>query len=81
MRSHWARFSDLPALIEQVYLRTDNGDDLRALICQIVAAGYDNEYGMAFKGEIREIMVRNGEFATDVLDTALGLRREWSDME
>lgn len=80
VQTHWVRFADFPALIEQVYLRTDESDPLRALICRIVAASYDNEYEMAFKAEIRELMARNGEFATDVLDTALRLRSEWADM-
>lgn len=79
VRTHWARFDDFPALIEQVYWRTDESDPLRALISQIVAADYGNEYNMSFKAKIRELMARNGELATDVLDTALWLRREWAD--
>lgn len=79
LRSYWARIAYLPDLIEHVYLRTDDGDALRALLCQIVAARYDSEYYMDFKAKIREVMVRNGEFAADVLDTALRLRCEWAD--
>lgn len=81
LRSHWARFADLPLLIEQIYLRTDRGDPLRALICRIVAADYDIEYEMTFKAEIRELMTRNGEFATEVLETGLRMKSEWADIE
>lgn len=63
LRAHWARFAELPTLIEQVYSRTDKGDPLRALICQIVAAAYDSDFYMASKAEIRELMSKNGEFA------------------
>lgn len=79
LRAHWARFEHFPALIQQVYLRTENGDHLRALICQIVAADYDERRETDFKAELRELMGSNGEFATDVLDTALQMRSEWKD--
>jgi hypothetical protein len=78
-QAHWARFADLPGLIEQVYSWTDEGDPLRALICQIVAAGYDSKFEMDFRTEIRELMVKNGEFSAEVLDATLRLRRGWTD--
>lgn len=81
LRSHWSRFAELPLLIEQIYMQTDRNDPLRTLICRIVAADYDIEYEMAFKTEIRELMTRNGEFATEVLETGLRMKKEWADME
>ncbi|KAK7727947.1 BTB/POZ domain-containing protein 19 [Diaporthe eres] len=81
LRAHWDRFAHLDSLIEVVYLRTNHDDPLRALICRIVAAGYDGKYGMVLKDRVRRFMLRNGEFATDVLDTVLRLKREWADME
>lgn len=79
LRAHWARFADLPALIEQVFSRTDGSDPLRGLICQIVGAVYDSEFDMAFKAEIRELMTKNGEFAAELLDATLRLRSGWTD--
>lgn len=79
LRAHWARFADLPALIELVYARTDESDPLRALICQLAAAGYDSKFDMASKAEIRELMTKNGEFAAEVLDATLRLRSGWTD--
>lgn len=81
LRAHWNRFVYLNSLIEEVYLRTNHDDPLRALICRIVAAGYDGRYGMGFKYRVRRLMLKNGEFATDVLDTVLQLKSEWGDME
>ncbi|KAJ0115567.1 hypothetical protein J7T55_010390 [Diaporthe amygdali] len=81
LRSHWARFADLPTLIEQVYLRTDSSEPLRALISQMVAAEYGTGYSVASEDGIRALMARNGEFARDVLDTTLRLRRRWADSE
>lgn len=81
LRSHWARFSDLPTLIEQVYLRTDSSDHLRSLICQIVAAEYQRGQRVDFKVKVRELMIRNGEFAADVLDAVLRLGADWADMD
>lgn len=80
LRCYWARLSDLPGLIQQIYVRTDNGDPLRSLICQIVAAEYGNGRRMDFKVKVREAMAGNGEFATDVLDAVLRLGEEWADM-
>lgn len=67
-RSHWSRFTHLTALIEDVYLRTDESDHLRPFICQIVASVYRNIHEKDFKAKIRELMKRNGEFAADVVD-------------
>jgi hypothetical protein len=78
-QAHWSRFEDLPKLIEQVYLETEESDPLRAFICQIVAAGYDSEFEMDFKVEIRELMAKNGEFAAEVLDATIRLKRVWTD--
>lgn len=80
LRSHYAGFGDLPSLIEEVYLRTDSSDHLRALICQTVAAEYNKEDEVILKAEMREVMARNGEVATDVLDAVLRLRSEEEDM-
>lgn len=77
VRAHWSRFKDFPALIERVYVRTEKGDHLRTLICQIVAAGYGEGRETDFKAKVREVMVGNGEFATDVLDMVLRMRSEW----
>lgn len=79
LRAHWARFADLPALIELVYAKTDESDPLRALICQVAAARYDSKFDMASKANIRELMTKNGEFAAEVLDATLRLRDGWTD--
>lgn len=80
-RSHWSRFTHLTALIDDVYLRTDESDTLRALICRILASMYDSEYGKDSKAKIRELMTRNGEFAADMVDLVFRLQSEWADME
>lgn len=80
-RSHWSRFTDLTALIEDVYLRTDESDHLRPFICQIVASMYGSIFDKDFKAKIREFMKRNGEFAADIADMLVRLKSEWADME
>ncbi|KAG6355926.1 hypothetical protein INS49_015310 [Diaporthe citri] len=81
LRAHWDRFVHLDSLIEEVYLRTRHDDPLRALTCHIVAAEYDRGQKLDFKVKVREVVARNGEFATDVLDAVLRLQSEWVDME
>lgn len=81
LRTHWDRFAHLDLLIEEVCLRTNHDDPLRALVCQIVAAEYDIGQRLDFKVKIREVMARNGGFATDVLDMVLRLKNEWADIE
>lgn len=93
LRAHWGRFADFPALVDLVYSRTDESDPLRALICQVVAVGYEcktkrnskNEMianaEVAFRDEIRELMTKNGEFAAEVLDATLRVKSDWEDMQ